>query len=657
MKRATFQTAKTKTKTWICKYCHVVFTTKAGLKQHYEANLWESCIQKTGGKFVCQICRNKFDTLNGFKGHWDSEHDDEALGLNFMRTVGKKGNRGDWTMRPVERELIIDRLRSDKTKRALKQDYIANDLLRDEMEFGVAERASSVIEILGIPGVGKSMLGLTLGRHLQSLWKEHLDALWKESPEKFARITNSRDEKGNPKYYMPTIRIGFNMQQTSEHVRNAMMGDVVMQDEDPTLAGYEAKSVQDQIENMLKILRKSCVNMMFISPVQVTYISVPTMVLEVIAKDIERRVTAAALYDRQHNAHGWVLIEVLKEDDPLLVFYEREKDKNIQNIKESGGRESVVVSQEALTRDAEKLYKFLLTIGFNPAQERVSIEFLKGVATLAHIKGSVNYIELVARFLLKALISSTELHITPEGYVVPVQVDKVVTSDNEFVIELEEVIEDANILNMMYELSQQAYETKMARGEKPPKKLHVEYIATPDGGKKFFSKHAEAWMLIYVKGYTMQATADALVQYSKEGDSLTDSAIANKYDNDGWRAIYQEELSGDAAELAIKKRLFPTEEWINVGGYGKPDIVNNVDNTWIEVKARHRLRPKEPIESQITDFEYEHVRGGQPFKIIRIGYIPEKARIEIWKVSINPEWLENGIDEELSEESYDDGEE
>jgi hypothetical protein len=648
MKRTMFQETKTK-RTWTCRYCRKSFRNKAELKSHYEDNLWESCIQKTGKIYVCQICKNKFDSTKTFREHWDSDHDDEAIGLNFMKSVGRKSGKGDWSMRPVERVLIIDRLRTDKTKRALKQDYVANSLMTEELEYGVARRAMSVIEILGIPEVGKSVFGLTIARHLQTLWKQELDDLWRENPEKFAAITGSRDENGKPLYYMPMIRIGFNMQQTSEHIRAARMGDVVIQDEDPALAGYEARSIQNQIENLLKIMRKACVSMVFISPVQVSYISVPTMVLEVIAKDIERRLTVAALYDRQHNAHGWVVLEILKADDPLMQFYEQEKDKNIASIKEAGGRESAVINQEMLRRDSERLYKFLLSVGFNPAQERASIDFLKGVALLAGIKGSTNYIELVARNLQKALATS-EFVITKDGYIAPLQPDKVITSDNEFVIVLEDVIEGSEILNLIYESSEEAYNAKLARGEKKPQKLHVEYIKTDEGQIKFFSKHAEAWMLVYVKGYTMQATADALVRYSESGVSLTDSAIANSYKNDGWRAIYQEELSGEAAEIAIKKYLFPEDEWRLIGGFGQPDIINTVDNTWIEVKARNRLRPKEQIESQITDFEYEHVREGHRVKVIRIGYAPERARIEIWNVSLNPEWLAQGIDEELSDD-------
>jgi len=161
----------------------------------------------------------------------------------------------------------------------------------------------------------------------------------------------------------------------------------------------------------------------------------------------------------------------------------------------------------------------------------------------------------------------------------------------------------------------------------------------------FVSKHAEAWYLVYVKGFTMQATADSLIHFTDDG-TLTDSAIANSYQKGGWRAIYQEEISGEAAEIAVRDMLFPG--WEIVGGKGRPDIVNPEDDTWVEVKCRGRLRPKEPIEMQITDFEYDHVREGKSVKVIRIGYAPEKARIEVWNVRINEEWLSGAIDEELS---------
>jgi hypothetical protein len=615
-------------------------------------------MQKVGKKYVCQVCKRKFKTVRDFRLHWDADHDDEALGLKFMESAGKNRGPSTWTMRPVERELIIDRLRTDKSKKALKRDYLANDLMMEELEYGVEDRAMTVCEILGIPGSGKSLLGLTLGRHLQTLWKNHLDDIWNASPELFASITGSRDDGGRPKYYMPMIRIGFNMNQTAAHVRAARMGDVVIQDEDPALAGYEARSIQNQIENLLKIMRKACVNMVFISPVQVTYISVPTMVLEVIAKDTERRRTAAALYDRQHNAHGWVMIEVLREDDPLLVFYEREKDRNIESIKASSGRESVVIDQKVLMKDAKKLYDFLLSVNFDPAIERASLDFLKGVALLAGIKGSTNYIELVARFLQKSLARSPNIVLTDDGYIAPAAPDRIVTTNNEFVIELDEVLDAPEILEHIYLSTEAAYDGKLARGERPPRKLHVDYITTTEGERRFLSKHAEAWYLVYVKGYTMQSVADALAHFTADG-SLTDSAIANSYGQGGWRAIYQEEISGDAAELAVKNMLFPEDEWIVVGGHGRPDLENIEDHSWIEVKVRGRLRPKEPIESQITDFEYEHVKQGNVLKVIRIGYVPMKARVEIWSVSINPDWVLESIDieAEMMEEEDANGEE
>lgn len=591
-------------------------------------------MKKRGTAFQCSVCKRKFETVGAFKNHWDDDHDDEALGLKFMESVGQSRGIQNWTMRPVERELIIGHVKYDKNKRSLKQDYVANEILMREFEYGVEDRAMTIVEILGIPGAGKSVLALTLARHLQILWKQHLDDLWNTSPALFARVTGSYDEDGKPEYYIPRVRIGFNMQQTTEHVRLGRMGDIVIQDEDPALAGFEARSVQNQIQNLLKIMRKECINMIFVSPVQTAYIPVPTCVVEVLAKDTTRRLTAGALYDRQHTALGWVVLEILPEDDPLMVYYLKLKNANIKAIKEAGGRESAMLNEEALMRDAEKLYKFLLGMGFDPASERVSLEFLKGMALFAEIKGSTKYIEMVARFLQKALVSSSRIGVGANGTFLAQEPENIVTTDGEFIISLEEVINDVSWLETIYESTEEALEQKKLRGEKAP--------------KKYQPKHAEAWYLIYVKGYTMQATADALAHYKDDG-TLTDSAIANPYTQGGWRAIYQEEISGDAGEVALKNRMFPEGEWELLGGHGQPDIVNKEDNTWIEIKVRGRLKPKEPIESQVTNFEYDHVRAGNPLKVIRIGYSPERCRIEVWDVTLNPEWVKDAVEEEMTE--------
>jgi len=562
------------------------------------------------------------------------------LGLSFL---SKKENTGskEWTIRPVEKELIIDRLRVDKTKRSLKLDYIANELVEQEFFYGIQRRAMTVVEILGIPGVGKSVLALTFARHLQILWANKLNEMWDEDPENFAEITESRDENGKPKFYRPMIRIGFNMTQTTEHVKAARMGDVVIQDEDPKLAGYEVRSVQHQIENLLKIMRQACVNLIFVSPIQVSYVATPTFVLEAIAQDIEKRLTAAALYDRQHNAHGWCIVEVLPEEDPLMVFYLKKKTENIKNLKAASGKESVMYSAEALGEDTTKLYKFLLGMGYDPIKRKPSLDFLQSMCLFAGIKGSTRYDLAVAHQLLNLLEAAKLAELESGGKRKEEEPMSLLSTDGEFVIELENVIMDADILQVIYDCTEEALADRKDRGEK------VEH---------YQPKHGEAWMYVYVKGYTMQATADALSHHQDDGH-LSDTAIANRYKEGGWRAIYQEEISGEAAELAIKRKYLPEEEWEHVGGFGKPDIANKKDDTWIEIKIRDRLKPKEPIESQIANFEYEHVREGKIVRVIRIGYRPKEARIEFWKVSLNPDWVKNKVAENPKEESIEDKEE
>lgn len=111
--------------------------------------------------------------------------------------------------------------------------------------------------------------------------------------------------------------------------------------------------------------------------------------------------------------------------------------------------------------------------------------------------------------------------------------------------------------------------------------------------------------------------------------------IANSYVGGGWRAIYQEEILGEATVMAIRDMLFPTYELVRDWRMG--DIVNLEDETLVEVKCRSRLMSREPIESQITDSEYNHVREGKTLKLVRIGYVPQRTRIEVWNVSLSDE--------------------
>jgi len=576
--------------------------------------------------------------------HWDDDHNDIALERQFVDASVLPKSESQWTIRPMERELLIERFRHDKTKKALRDDCIVNDLLIEEFQLGIDDMAMTVIEVRGIPGVGKSVFGLTLARHLQILWKQKLDALWVISPELFALKTRSRDENGKPLYYIPMIRIGSNMQQTTEHVQSGRMGDVVIQDEDPAFMGAEARSVQEQIENLLKIMRQECINMIFISPTEIGYIATPSMIIEVIAKDVEHRVTAAALYDRQQNAHGWLVTEILREDDPLMTFYLKIKTANIVTLKDAGGKESVRFTPENLKKDTKMLFDVLKGMNLDVRKERVSFDLLKTMAMFAGIKGSTRYVEAVCRTLQRAAKAPISFI---EG-IEPLAKDKEekyqVSSDKEFLFELENVVEetvtnpDADTwLKTMYDSTETAIARKHERGERT---------------KLYQPKHGEAWYLLYVKNYTFVAAAEELAHHQPDGQ-LSDAALANSYKQNGWRAIYQEEVAGDAAELVTKKKLFPGDEWQLISGFGKPDIVNSKDDTWIEVKCRNRLFLKERNDELIADFEYDHVREGKPLKLVKVGYNRTddgpKCRVEIWKVSVNPEWKAEEIPIETEE--------
>lgn len=642
LKRTVYQKGRKK-RVWTCKYCGTVFKTKTALQHHSDNNLWEGHIRYRKGKYKCDICNAKFDTKKDFLEHWDDDHDDSAIELEFLKP-SRDNASGVWRIRPTERELIKTKIKSDRSKSSLRNDLIVNDLILEEFEYGIQEMAMTVVEILGIPGVGKSVLGLTLSRHLQMLWFERLTEVWNTDRALFTKLT------GEEEFYIPTVRIGFNMDQTAKHIKEARMGDVVIQDEDPALTGINSRAIQDQIQNFLKIMRKECINLIFISPIQVTYIATPTFVLETIAKDVDRRVTTSAYYDRQHNAHGWTLLEILEEEDPLMIYYLKEKYKNISRIKERSGKEGVSFEKDSLLADAEKLYQFVVSTGFDLEHKKVSLDFLKTMCIFADIKGTVKYVEIVARTLRNML--ETKKMISEVGGEASSIIDvpkRFTTTNDEFVIELEDVIEDADFLEEIYNSTEAAIMAKKRRGEKDPRKFRYTYEVSADGEKVFVSKHAEAWRLVYVKGYTMEAVAESLAHFKRDG-MLTDSAIANKYKTGGWRAIYQEEVSGDAAEAALKSRYYPDEEWKVVGGHGTADIVNDVDETWIEVKIRNRIKPKEPVETQITLYEFDHVREGYPLKVVRIGYVQQRCRIEFWSVKLNPEWLSAAVEEELENE-------
>ena len=588
-------TKTTQNEKWACKFCNKSFDSASALRDHMDRTPWEKYMihLKTKGIFRCKVCKGEYKSKKEFLKHWDESHDSYADEMKWLS--GDNRRHDGYVMRPMEEELIKHNLRTEPAYSALKSDFTVNELVISEIEHGIENEAMTVAEIVGIPGAGKSVFALSLARIIQMRWLEKIISLFRDG-----RIKNA---------YTPKIYIGFDVDMTLQYLRTAKMGDTIIQDEDPEMMGGHAGTTKSQIENIMKVLRKACINFVFVSPISTPYINMPNLVFEVIAKNKRLRRTKAALYDRKYHAVGWTILKILDEDDPLLVEYEKMKDINLEDIKASGGRRSVKISGEQLMEDVKKLIKYLQSIKYN-FTKRHTIADLVEHASAAKVEGDTAYQRFVARTAID--------YITQELSELMGYSDDLDEADAsaKYLFVKEEKYDDPLFLYDIYNALPEAKKAVELRSAKDPREPKL---------RKFQDRYAEAWMHYYAEGLPYDAVGD---MYGVKGQS-----IANSYGNHGWNAIFQEEISGDCAENALAKKYFTDFEVI--GGFGNPDLVNKNDKTdWIEVKLRRRLSERK--EDLIRSFEYEFVDKGGSLRLALITYEQEKCNIQMYRIIKNP---------------------
>jgi len=583
---------------WVCRFCNKTFTNVKDYRAHKRANPWQdyATVRRAAGVIECNICHEQFKDVKSFLEHWDDNHESYIVERSLL--ISPKKKQVEWIIRPMEEELIKHNLRSDKAYAALRNDIIVNELVVAEIEHGVEHEAMTVVEIVGIPGAGKSVFALTLARLMQMKWLDKIIRLYKEG-----RIKEP---------YVPKIYIGFDLATTLSHLQHARMGDIIIQDEDPEMMGAHSGSTKSQIENVMKIMRKACINFIFVSPVSTPYINMPNLVFEVIYKNTDLRQTRAALYDRKYHAAGWVIMHVLDEDDPLMKAYEAMKDANIELIKMSGGRRSVSISEEQVFADMQKLVDYLKRINYNFAKRRHSLVDMIEYASMAGVEGNTQYQRIVARSVLDYINDYGE-------ELMGLKNAETMTRMGEYLFIKEHEYEDLDFLRVMRDSVDEALESIKARSAKKSGQSPL---------RKFQKIHADAWFDYYSTGMTYDNVG------SKYG--VSGQAIANSYENHGYCAIFQEEIQGECAEIALRKKYLT--DYKNVGGFGRPDLVkiDNPDSDWVEVKCFQRLPRR--LEDLIAKFEYDFIDNGGIMRLALITYKKQECKIRIYRVVRNPDF-------------------
>jgi len=580
-----------------CPICNDYFSSDAALKEHLKRIPWWRFAKRKprSGKIQCEFCKKDFYSEREFSLHWDENHDSMVEEKRYL--FPRQRETKDWTIRPMEDELVKHNLRSDSAYAALKNDFTVNEIVMNEINHGIEQEAMTVIEIVGIPGVGKSLFALSLARIIQIKWLDYIVDRFKHGILKEA--------------YAPKIYIGFDLETTLRYLKSARKGDIVIQDEDPEMMGAHSNSSKQQIENVMKIMRKACINFIFVSPISTPYINMPNMVFEVVAKQKKKRLTKAALYDRKYHAVGWTVMKIIEPDDELLIAYDNMKDVNLERIKQSGGRRSIGIAEDQVLDDMRKLLTYLKKINYN-FTKRHSLADLIEYAGMAQVEGDSLYQRLIAKQVQEFMEENISALLEED-------LSDSMDIRGKYLIEKEAEYDDVSFLEVMYNSVDEALDAIKSRSKKDPRENPLKYFQT---------HHAKAWFNYYFHGLSYDSIGNIF--------GISGQAIANTYENGGYNAIFQEEIQGECAEIALQKKYF--RDYKNVGGFGRPDLVleANPDGDWIESKCFARLA--ERLENLIAKFEYEFIDKGGTMRLALITYKKKSCKIKIYKVSLNPQY-------------------
>jgi ABC-type dipeptide/oligopeptide/nickel transport system ATPase component len=575
---------------------------------------------KRADRYRCKFCKEEFNSEKSFLGHWDENHESYMAERKYFKS--QKKEKGDFFTRPMEKELIKHNLRTDSAYTALRSGFTVNELLKAEVDAGVHDEAMTVVEIVGIPGCGKSIFALTLARTFQMTWLDKIIELYMDGELK--------DKNGKSiEPYAPKVYIGFDLDETLEHLKKARMGDTIIQDEDPEMMGKHSSSSKQRLENVLKIFRKACINFIFVSPLSTPYINMPNLVFEVIGRNKQNRTTKAALYDRKYHSVGWIIIKVLDVDDEMLIGYDIMKDANLELIRMSGGRRSVNVPASEVLEDVKRLLDYLKGINYNFSKKRHILSSLVELATMGGVEGDTAYQNFIAGqvrdILNEGILDDLDQEFTGSGAI-----------NRKYLFIKEKEIDDKFFLKAVYEATDEAFERIKERSVKKPGENTL---------KKFKMIHAEAWYQHYGLG----------LPFDKVGSmfNVSGQMIANSYDDGGYAAIYQYEIIGECAEVAICDKYY--SNYKHIGGKGKPDLISKEDpkGDWIEVKIRNRLSEK--LSDLISEFEYEFIDAGGMLRLVLILYKKKTCKIVVYQVLLNPDYqtvqdIQDDLEIELEDE-------
>ncbi|MCP4651534.1 MAG: hypothetical protein GY853_15840 [PVC group bacterium] len=252
-----------------------------------------------------------------------------------------------------------------------KNDYTESFL--KSIQTRIRNQTNIILVIYGEPHSGKSEVGQSIAFNIVESFKEQLELSVR-------------------------IRLGFSTSEFDGILRKLKKGDVAIRDESPKASGAGARTIKNNLDNIVEIVRANQNSFIFISPRKVEA-SVVTYYLEVAGKDYDNRKVRCILYDPAHKDGKEPIGRIffsLHENDRFRKNYEKKKLRNIEGILRNAGQVTVEINEERFNRDLDSLLEICRESGVKSKRDiesRIRAYNAKHEKQEDKIKGTGKYID------------------------------------------------------------------------------------------------------------------------------------------------------------------------------------------------------------------------------------------------------------------------
>ncbi|KKN08934.1 hypothetical protein LCGC14_1051600 [marine sediment metagenome] len=158
------------------------------------------------------------------------------------------------------------------------------------------------------------------------------------------------------------LKLGFSTSEFNRYLTMLKKGDVLIRDENPKEHGKGSRNMEENLENVVDIIRKHLNSFIFIAPRKLSNTLI-TYYLETAGKNFETKQVRCLLYDPSFKEGkepiGRVFI-TLHDDYEFSAQYDKRKDGIIKDGLAHGGHFSAEIDLERFKNDIKRLFKWAI---------------------------------------------------------------------------------------------------------------------------------------------------------------------------------------------------------------------------------------------------------------------------------------------------------